>query len=143
MFSWTPEDIATKANYEIYEMLVCRLPWVQSHSAHRTTTAISVSVSPSQPRLTNPISFYDKVSHLADERKAVDVIYLHFRKALDLCLPRHSLGGRVCAWLRWAMSSLGKKNSLNGQAKSGGKWSCIQLEAVTSSPGLGFGAGHV
>lgn len=31
--------------------------------------------------LTNLMSFYDKVMHLTDERKAVDVIYLDFGKA--------------------------------------------------------------
>ncbi|KAK4830738.1 hypothetical protein QYF61_013188 [Mycteria americana] len=33
--------------------------------------------------LTNPISFYDKVTHLVDEGKAVDVVYLDFSKAFD------------------------------------------------------------
>ena len=31
----------------------------------------------------NLISFYDKVTHLVDEGKAVDVVYLHFSKAFD------------------------------------------------------------
>lgn len=34
-------------------------------------------------RLTNPI-FYDKKTHLVDERKAVDVIYLDFSKDFDI-----------------------------------------------------------
>ncbi|KAJ7400182.1 RNA-directed DNA polymerase from mobile element jockey-like protein [Pitangus sulphuratus] len=33
--------------------------------------------------LTNPISFYDKVTYLVDEGKAVDVVYLDFSKAFD------------------------------------------------------------
>ncbi|GAB0179547.1 mitochondrial enolase superfamily member 1 [Grus japonensis] len=33
--------------------------------------------------LTNLISFYDKVTHLVDERKAVDVVYLDFSKTFD------------------------------------------------------------
>jgi len=33
--------------------------------------------------LTNQISFYDQVTNLVEERKAVDVIYLDFSKAFD------------------------------------------------------------
>ena len=33
--------------------------------------------------LTNLISFYDKVTHLMDEGKAVKVVYLDFSKAFD------------------------------------------------------------
>ena len=33
--------------------------------------------------LTNLISFYDLVTHLVDEGKAVDVVYLDFSKTFD------------------------------------------------------------
>jgi len=33
--------------------------------------------------LTNLISFYDQVTHLVDEGKAVDTVYLDFSKAFD------------------------------------------------------------
>ena len=33
--------------------------------------------------LTNLISFYDRVTHLVDEGKAVDIVYLDFSKAFD------------------------------------------------------------
>jgi len=33
--------------------------------------------------LTNPISFYDQVTHPVDEGKAVEVVYLDFSKAFD------------------------------------------------------------
>ncbi|GAB0181464.1 mitochondrial enolase superfamily member 1 [Grus japonensis] len=61
--------------------------------------------------LTNLISFHDKVTCLADEGKAVDVVYLEFSKAFDTIslsilledLAAHGLGGhtfhRVKIWL--------------------------------------------
>ena len=53
--------------------------------------------------LTNLISFYDKVTCLVDEGKAVDVVYLDYSKALDTVphnipvekLAAHSLDGRM------------------------------------------------
>ncbi|GAB0175679.1 mitochondrial enolase superfamily member 1 [Grus japonensis] len=66
--------------------------------------------------LTNLISFYDKVTHLVDEEKAVDVIYLDFSKAFDTVshsihlerLSAHGLDGRALRWV---------KNWLDGQAQ--------------------------
>ncbi|KAK4810592.1 hypothetical protein QYF61_007329 [Mycteria americana] len=56
--------------------------------------------------LTNLISFYDQVTHLVDEGKAVDVIYLDFHKAFDTIshssllekLAAHGLGGCTLCW---------------------------------------------
>jgi len=66
-----------------------------------------------KPCLTKLISFYDQVTCLVDEGKAVDVIYLDFSKAFDTVphgillekLAAHGLDG--CS-LRWI------KNWLNG-----------------------------
>jgi len=66
--------------------------------------------------LTNLISFYDQVTCLVDEGKAVDVIYLDFCKAFDTIphsillekLAAHGLNG--CG-LRWI------KNQQNGRAQ--------------------------
>jgi len=66
--------------------------------------------------LTNLISFYDQVMHLADEGKAVDVIYLDFSKAFDTVpysvplekLAAHGLEGCTLRWV---------KNWLNGRAQ--------------------------
>ena len=51
---------------------------------------VNQQISPSQHGfmnsrscLTNLISFYDKVTHLVDEGKAVDVVNLDFSKAFD------------------------------------------------------------
>jgi len=58
--------------------------------------------------LTNLISFYDQVTHLGDEGKAVDVVYLDFSKAFDSVphsiLPKklaaHGLDGCMLRWLK-------------------------------------------
>jgi len=58
--------------------------------------------------LTNLISFYDQVTRLVDEGKAVDVIYLDFRKAFDTVphsillekLDAHGLDGCALHWVK-------------------------------------------
>lgn len=54
--------------------------------------------------LTNLISFYDQVTHLVDEGKAVDVVYLDFSKAFDMVshsilLEKLAAHGWVRNWL--------------------------------------------
>jgi len=63
--------------------------------------------------LTNLISFYDQVTHLGDEGKAVDVIYLDFCKAFDtvphsILLEKLAAHGLDRCTLHWI------KNWLNG-----------------------------
>jgi len=66
--------------------------------------------------LTNPISFYDRVTCLVDKGKSLDVIYLDFSKAFDIVphsillekLAAHGLDGCTLHWI---------KNWLNGQAQ--------------------------
>ncbi|GAB0205804.1 mitochondrial enolase superfamily member 1 [Grus japonensis] len=65
--------------------------------------------------LTNPI-FYDKVTHLVDEGKAVDVVYLDFSKAFDIVshsilLDKLAAHGLDRCTLHWV------KNWLDGQAQ--------------------------
>ncbi|XP_065485694.1 uncharacterized protein LOC135985923 [Caloenas nicobarica] len=58
--------------------------------------------------LSNLISFYDKVTHLVDEGKAVDVAYLDFRKAFDTLshiillekLSAHGLDEHTFPWVK-------------------------------------------
>ena len=81
--------------------------------------------------LTDPISFYDQVTRLVDEAKAVDVVYLDFSEAFDSVshgiLPEkvaaHGLGR--CTLLR---------QNLAGRPgpESGAEWSSIQLAVVAS-----------
>ena len=66
--------------------------------------------------LTNLISFYDQVTHLADEGKAVDVIYLDFSKAFDAVSHSILLGKLVaCGLGRCTLHWV--KNSLDGWAQ--------------------------
>ncbi|GAB0181757.1 mitochondrial enolase superfamily member 1 [Grus japonensis] len=58
--------------------------------------------------LTNLISFYDKVTHLVDEGKAMDVVYLEFRKAFDT-VSHSILLEKLAAHGLMAYSLLGKK----------------------------------
>ncbi|GAB0203692.1 mitochondrial enolase superfamily member 1 [Grus japonensis] len=66
--------------------------------------------------LTNLISFYNKVTHLVDEGKAVDVVFLNFRKAFgtvshSILLEKLAAHGLDRYTLRWI------KNCLDGQAQ--------------------------
>ncbi|GAB0203177.1 mitochondrial enolase superfamily member 1 [Grus japonensis] len=66
--------------------------------------------------LTNLISFYDLVTHLVDEGKAVDVVYLDFSKAFNMIshsilLEKLVAHGLDRCTLRWV------KNWLEGQAQ--------------------------
>jgi len=66
--------------------------------------------------LTNLLFFYDQVTRLVDEGKAVDVVYLDFSNAFDTVphsillekLAAHGLGGCTLRWI---------KNWLNGRAQ--------------------------
>ncbi len=66
--------------------------------------------------LTNLISFYDQVTHLVDDGKAVDVIYLDFSKAFDtvshsILLEKLMAHGLYRCILQWV------KNWLDGRAQ--------------------------
>ncbi|KAK4827593.1 hypothetical protein QYF61_019495 [Mycteria americana] len=66
--------------------------------------------------LTNLISFYDKMTHLVDEGKAVGVVYMDFSKAFDTVshsillekLAAHGFDGHTLRWV---------KNWLDGRAQ--------------------------
>jgi len=66
--------------------------------------------------LTNLVFFYDQVTRLVDEGKAVDVVYLDFSKAFDTVphtillkkLAVHGLDGCILRWI---------KNWLDGRAQ--------------------------
>ncbi|PKU39372.1 rna-directed dna polymerase from mobile element jockey-like [Limosa lapponica baueri] len=76
--------------------------------------------------LTNLISFYDKVTHLVDEGKAVDVVYLDFSKAFDAVshsillekLAAHGLDGSTLRWVKNWLQGRAQRVVVNGVKSS-------------------------
>uniref|UniRef100_A0A493U0J1 Reverse transcriptase domain-containing protein n=1 Tax=Anas platyrhynchos platyrhynchos TaxID=8840 RepID=A0A493U0J1_ANAPP len=76
--------------------------------------------------LTNLISFYDKVIHLGDDGKAVDVVYLDFSKAFDTVshsillkkLAALGLDWRTLRWVRNCLDSRAQRVVVNGVKSS-------------------------
>ncbi|KAK4829691.1 hypothetical protein QYF61_006066, partial [Mycteria americana] len=72
--------------------------------------------------LTNLISFYNKVTHLVDEGKVVDVVYLDFSKALDTVshsillekLAAHGLDGCTLHWVKNWLDGRAQRVEVNG-----------------------------
>ncbi|KAK4829878.1 hypothetical protein QYF61_007270 [Mycteria americana] len=72
--------------------------------------------------LTNLISFYDKVTRLVDEGKAVDVVYLDFSKAFDTVshsillekLAAHGLDGWTLHWVKSWLYGRAQRVVVNG-----------------------------
>ncbi|KAK4825195.1 hypothetical protein QYF61_025123 [Mycteria americana] len=72
--------------------------------------------------LTNLISFHEQVTHLVDEGKAVDVIYLDFSKAFDaVChsillekLAAHGLGRCTLRWVKNWLDGWAQRVVVNG-----------------------------
>ncbi|KAK4807586.1 hypothetical protein QYF61_015932 [Mycteria americana] len=72
--------------------------------------------------LTNLISFYDKVTRLVDEGKAVDVVYLDFSKAFDTVshsillekLAAHGLDGCTLRWVKNWLDGWAQRAVVNG-----------------------------
>ncbi|KAK4831158.1 hypothetical protein QYF61_015628 [Mycteria americana] len=78
---------------------------------------------------TSLISFYDKVTHLVDEGKAVDVVYLDFSKAFDTVshsillekLAAHGLDGPVLHWVKNWLGGQAQRVVVNGVKSNGGR----------------------
>ncbi|GAB0196694.1 hypothetical protein GRJ2_002134700 [Grus japonensis] len=76
--------------------------------------------------LTNLISFYDKVTCLVDEGKAVDVVYLDFNKAFNtlshsIFLEKRAvlgLDGHTFCWLRNWLDGWAQRVGVNGVKSS-------------------------
>ena len=93
--------------------------------------------------MTNLIPFHDLVTHLVDEGKAVDVVYLDFSKAFDTVtysillqnLAVRGLDRHALVWVRNWLKGQAQRAVVNGVKSS---W-----RAVTSEwcfPGVGAGA---
>ena len=76
--------------------------------------------------LTNLISFYDKVTCVVDEGKAVNVVYLGFRKAFDTVphnilmenLAAHGLDGCTLRWMKHWLDGQAQRVVVNGVKSS-------------------------
>ncbi|KAK4832295.1 hypothetical protein QYF61_021694 [Mycteria americana] len=76
--------------------------------------------------LTNLTSFCDKVTHLVDKGKAVDVFYLDFSKAFDTVshsihlekLAAHGLDGRTLRWVKNWLDGRAQRVVVNGVKSS-------------------------
>ncbi|KAK4829737.1 hypothetical protein QYF61_006446 [Mycteria americana] len=76
--------------------------------------------------LTNLISFYNKVTHLLGEGKAVDVVCLDFSKAFDTVshsillekLAAHGLDGRMLLWVKNWLDGWAQRVVVNGVKSS-------------------------
>ncbi|GAB0175569.1 mitochondrial enolase superfamily member 1 [Grus japonensis] len=90
-------------------------------------------IRPSQHRvmkgrscLTNLISFYDKVTRLVDEGKAVDVVYLDFSKAFDTIshsillekMAAHGLDGCTLCWVKTWLDGWAQRVVVDGVTSS-------------------------
>ncbi|XP_010079416.1 PREDICTED: melatonin receptor type 1B [Pterocles gutturalis] len=72
--------------------------------------------------LTNLISFYDKVTHSADEGKAVDVVYLDFSRTIGTLSPSilleklaaHGLDGGTLHWIKNWQDGRAQRVVVNG-----------------------------
>ncbi|KAK4825470.1 LOW QUALITY PROTEIN: hypothetical protein QYF61_027625, partial [Mycteria americana] len=79
--------------------------------------------------LTNLISFYNKVTRLVDEGKAVDVVYLDFSKAFDMVshsillekLAAHGLDGSTLRWVNNWLGGRAQRVVVNGVYSVGGR----------------------
>jgi len=77
--------------------------------------------------LTNLISFYDQVTRLVDEGKAVDVICLDFSEAFDTVphsillekLAAHGLDGCTLLWIKNWLDGRAQRVVVNGDKSSG------------------------
>jgi len=76
--------------------------------------------------LTNLISFYDQVTHLVDEGKAVDVVCLDFSKAFDTVphsillekLAAHGLDWCILCWIKNWLNNCAQRVMVNGVKSS-------------------------
>ena len=79
------------------------------------------ALGPSWSGLTNVISFYDWVTRLVDERKAVSLVYLDFSKAFDMVshsillgkLAARGLDRSTLLWVRNCLEGCAKREIVN------------------------------
>ena len=70
--------------------------------------------------LTNLISFYDQVTCLVDEGKAVDVVYLDFTKPLTLSPTAFPGNWSTLCWVKNSLDGQAQRRVVNGAVSSWG-----------------------
>ncbi|KAK4811155.1 hypothetical protein QYF61_019786 [Mycteria americana] len=118
--NYRPVSLTSVPGKLMEQIILSAITWhVQDNQAIRTSQH---GFMKGRCCLTNLISFYDKVTRLVDEGKAVDVVYLDFSKAFDTVshsilleiLAAHGLDGCTLLWVKNWLAGWAQRVVVNG-----------------------------